>query len=195
MESVRCARTMRRGIGKWIDNLQLLDDRAGPPVRDDERQRILMFRANVDEMNVEPIDLGHELREGVQLRLALAPIVIRRPIARECLSRRQLHALRLICDGFLLGPLRCGDAPAQVGERFFGHVDAEGTDCGCCRLVDLVFHTSSPLCCYMTDWPRDGAARKPRTAPSHERMPTFSVVWNGGYTVYPSSPSPISAGI
>ena len=55
--------------------LQLLDDRAGPPVRDDERQRIFMFRANVNEMNVEPIDLGHELRQGVQFRLALAPIV------------------------------------------------------------------------------------------------------------------------
>src|SRR6266566_4258795 len=86
--------------GKRIDDLQLLDDRAGPPVRDDERQRILMFRTNVDEMNVEPIDLGHELREGVQLRLALAPIIIRRPIARECLSRRQLHALRCIRDRF-----------------------------------------------------------------------------------------------
>jgi hypothetical protein len=52
MESVRCARAMSRGIGKWIDNLHLLDDRAGPSVRDDERQRVLMFRTNVDEMNV-----------------------------------------------------------------------------------------------------------------------------------------------
>src|SRR5260221_13233929 len=106
MESVRCARTMRRGIGKWIDNLQLLDDRAGPPVRDDERQRILMFRANVDEMNVEPIDLGHELREGFHLRLALAPIVIRSAIAREGLSRRHLHASRCIRDRVPFWPSR-----------------------------------------------------------------------------------------
>jgi hypothetical protein len=42
---------MCRGIGKWIDDLQLLDDRAGPPVRDDERQRVLMFRTNVDELD------------------------------------------------------------------------------------------------------------------------------------------------
>src|SRR5215470_11304051 len=75
MESVRCAPAMCRRIGQWLDDLQLLDDRAWPPVRDDEWQRILMFRTNVNEVNVEPIDLGDELREGVQSRLALAPIV------------------------------------------------------------------------------------------------------------------------
>src|SRR5918994_3668593 len=54
-----------------VRNLQLLDDRAGPSVRDDERQRIFMFRTNVNEMNVQPIDLGDEVREGLQLLLAL----------------------------------------------------------------------------------------------------------------------------
>jgi hypothetical protein len=32
-------------------------------VRDDERQRILMLRTHVNEMNVESIDLGDELRQ------------------------------------------------------------------------------------------------------------------------------------
>jgi hypothetical protein len=49
---------MCRGIGQWIDNLQLLDDRAGPSVRDNERHRIVMFRTNVNEMNLQRIDLG-----------------------------------------------------------------------------------------------------------------------------------------
>src|ERR671913_11597 len=62
MESVRCARAMCRRICKWIDDLQLLDDRSGPSVTDDERQRIFMFRTNVNEMNVQPIDLGDEVR-------------------------------------------------------------------------------------------------------------------------------------
>src|ERR1019366_10744586 len=52
MESIRCARAMCRGIGKWVDDLQLLDDRARPSVRDNERQRILMSRTNLDEMNI-----------------------------------------------------------------------------------------------------------------------------------------------
>ena len=64
VEGVRRAPAMRRGIGQRIDDLQLLDDRAGPSVRDDERQRIRMFRTNVNEVNVQPVDLGDELRQG-----------------------------------------------------------------------------------------------------------------------------------
>ena len=64
---LRCARAMGRGIRQWIDDLQLLDDRAGPSVRDDERQRIFMFRTNVDEVNVDAIDRRHELRQGIEL--------------------------------------------------------------------------------------------------------------------------------
>src|SRR3954447_10547339 len=101
MERIRGARAMCRGIGQWIDELELLDDRAGPPVADEERQRILMFRTNMNEMNIEPIDLGDEVRQILQSLLALAPVVLRRPIGRECLHRRELYALRQIVDGFL----------------------------------------------------------------------------------------------
>src|SRR5258708_23771841 len=98
MERVRCARAMCRGIGQWIDNLQLLDDRPGPSMRDDERQRVFMFRTNVNEMNVEPVALGDGARQGLQLRLALAPIILCRPLPRAFLSRRDLAALRLSGD-------------------------------------------------------------------------------------------------
>src|SRR5215467_9753691 len=57
VERVRCTRAMRCGIGQGLDNLELLDDRAGPTVRDDERQRMFMFRTHVNEMHVQPIDL------------------------------------------------------------------------------------------------------------------------------------------
>src|ERR1700674_1654470 len=116
MESVRCACAMRRGIGQWIDDLQLLDDGAGPPVRDDEWQRIFMLRTHVNEMNIEPIDLGDEIWQRVQFRLALAPIVIYPPIARELLHRRKLHALRFVGDRFPLGPIRSLYTPAQLPE-------------------------------------------------------------------------------
>ena len=63
---------------------------------DDEWQRILMSRPNVNEMDVQTIDFGDELREGIQAPLALAPVVFCRPVAREFLHRRELHALRCI---------------------------------------------------------------------------------------------------
>ena len=75
MERIRCARPMRRGVGERLDDLQLLDDRARPPVRHDQRQRILVPGANVDEVDVEAVDIGEVVREGVQLGLARAPVV------------------------------------------------------------------------------------------------------------------------
>ena len=45
-----------RGIGERLDDLQLLDDRAGPAVRDDQRQGFLVRRPDMDEMDVEPVD-------------------------------------------------------------------------------------------------------------------------------------------
>ena len=114
MERVRGARAVRRGIGQSIDDLQLLDDRARPSVIDDERQRVFMLRANVDEVDVQPVDLGDELRQGVQPRLARAPVVVRHPVARELLDHGERHALGLIGDGLLLGPVRGRDASTKV---------------------------------------------------------------------------------
>ena len=128
MERVRCAGAMRRGIGQSIDDLQLLDDRARPAVIDDERQRVLVLRPNVKEMDVEPVDLGDELREGVQPGLARAPVVVRHPIARELLDHGQRHALGLIGDGLLLGPVRGSDPSAKVVELLLRHIDVEWTD-------------------------------------------------------------------
>jgi hypothetical protein len=100
------------GIGQGIDDLHLFDDRAGPPVRNDQRQRIFMFRTNMNKVNVQPVDLGDELRQGAQSRLHLAPVVFRPPMAREGLNGRELHALRRIRDGFSFGPPGCVDARA-----------------------------------------------------------------------------------
>src|SRR5215216_447916 len=130
MERVRCARAMSRWIGQWLDDLQLLDDRAGPSVQDDERQRIFMLRADVDEVDVQPVDLGYEVRQSLQFRLALAPVVLVVPVARERLHRRQLHALRGILDGLLLGPARRRDTRPQVLELRLRDADVEGADGG-----------------------------------------------------------------
>ena len=87
VEGVLRAAAEGRGVGERADELDLLEDRAGPAVRDDDRQRALVLRTHVDEVDVEPVDLGDELRQGVELRLALAPVVVRRPVAREVLER------------------------------------------------------------------------------------------------------------
>jgi hypothetical protein len=104
MERVRFAGAVRRGLGVRLDDLQLLDDRAGPPVGDDQRQRVLVPGADVDEMDVQPVDLGHEVRQGVQFPLARAPVVVGRPVAYELLHHHEPHALRVVGDRLALGP-------------------------------------------------------------------------------------------
>jgi len=87
----------------------------------------------VDEVDVQPVDLGDELRHGVEPRLALAPVVLGQPVARDRLDRRQLHALRGIRDTLLLGPAHGRETRAQVLEVRLGDVDRERADRGVAR--------------------------------------------------------------
>src|SRR5262249_42534194 len=136
------ASAMRRGICQRIDDLELFDDRAWPSVRHDYRQRIGMLRTHVDEVDVDTIDLRDELREGIELRLALPPVVLGLPVACELLDGGELYALRLILDGFPRRPAGCHDTAFQIGEGLVGNMNLERADsfgpalggcvCGCC---------------------------------------------------------------
>ena len=120
---------MFHGVGKWSYDLQLLNDRAGPSVSDDYRKSVRILRANMDEVNVDTVDVRHELRIRIEFRLGLPPVVILCPIVGEFLHRRELNALRRISDRFLLRPTRRRDAFEHVRDRFFRNVDVEGADC------------------------------------------------------------------
>src|ERR1700728_3068543 len=88
-----------------------------------------MLRAHVNEMDVEPVNLGDEVRHGVDLRLALPPIMLTCPVLRELLHGCELDALRCIRDRFLFGPQRRFHASAEVDELLVWNADAEGADC------------------------------------------------------------------
>jgi hypothetical protein len=83
---------------------------------------------DVDEVDAEPVDLGRELRQRVQFRLALAPVVVGRPVARQLLQHRQLHALRPIADQLLVRPARRRDARTQRLDLRLGNLDRERPD-------------------------------------------------------------------
>src|SRR5262245_50431222 len=108
---------------------------------------MVMLRTNVNEVNVQPIDLGDELRQGVHSCLDFTPVVVCRPIVREGLNRRELHALRCIRDGFSFGPLCRVDAPAQVGQFRFWNIDMKWTNSGLitARLLCVVTHSYAPF--------------------------------------------------
>src|SRR5690348_6198848 len=94
----------------------------------------------MDEVNVQPVDLSLELRKRVQSRLATAPVVLGRPVAREVLYRRQLHTLRSIADEFPGRPAGRIDAAAQLVELALRYFDSERPDSTLCARSRGVAH-------------------------------------------------------
>src|SRR6266478_7748164 len=58
------------------DDLQELEDRARPAVSKNDRQGILVFRSNVNEMNPETVNLGAKLWKPIQCPFNPTPIVV-----------------------------------------------------------------------------------------------------------------------
>lgn len=68
----------------------------------------------MNEINVYSIHVGRELSQRIQLCFHLATVVAAAPIPNSFLQLVQLRTLRLIGDGFFIGPLRGHDASAEV---------------------------------------------------------------------------------
>ena len=79
MEGVRCAAAMRGRIGQGINDLELFNDGPGPPMSDDQRQRAIVLRPNVNEVDVHAIDLSDKLRQGVEPRFYSSALVSQAP--------------------------------------------------------------------------------------------------------------------
>src|ERR1035438_9219489 len=87
-----------------------------------------MLGTDVDEMNVQPVNLGREVRQGVQFRLTGAPVVLGPPVACELLYQLEPHALRVVGDRLAVSPRRCREPPTQIGDFLFWKFDTERPD-------------------------------------------------------------------
>ena len=110
-------------IGERGDDLQVLDDRAGPPMGHHERHRVLVPRSHVQDMDVHAVDPRAELRHCVEPGLQRSPVVPVRPVGAQLAQVGERHALGRI--GLRARPPRARDALAQVAELRVGDVDAE----------------------------------------------------------------------
>jgi hypothetical protein len=130
MEGVLAAAAVRRRIGQRADRVDQLDHRAGPAVGHEQRQRILVRRRDVDEVDVYAVDLGDELRKRVHARLNPAEVVLGSPVAGEGLQDFELDSLRPVGDELLARPPCRGDAPAQIDDLLFEILDVERPNLG-----------------------------------------------------------------
>jgi hypothetical protein len=128
VEGVLGAPAEGRRVRERVDDLQEFDDRARPPVRHEQRQGILVRGPDVRELDVQPVDLGDELRQRVQRRLDLAPVVAVAPVLDERAQLRQLDTLRPVADSLPVRPARRPNAALKFVDLLLRHVDPERAD-------------------------------------------------------------------
>ena len=97
-------------------------------MRDDQRHRFRMQRTDVQEMNVEPVDFGGELRKAIEPRLARTPIVLFRPIAADVLDPFQRRALAPVLDQFGFRPARVAQPRFEIVKHVVADRNAIGFD-------------------------------------------------------------------
>src|SRR4029077_14835716 len=102
-----------------------LHDRSRPSVRENDRERVPVRRAHVDEVNAEPVDLGAVLWEGVEASLEPTPVVLVAPVRDQRLSLLEGYALRPVTDSFPLRPSSGRQPTLEIVERLLRYLDRE----------------------------------------------------------------------
>ena len=99
---------VRLRVGQPRDDVEELDDRAGPAVREEQRQRVRVRRARVDEVDRLAVDARAEVLELVEPRLLRAPVVLVAPV---------LDQLAQVVDRDPVLPARALDLVREAGPR------------------------------------------------------------------------------
>jgi hypothetical protein len=97
-------------------------------VGQDQRQRTGPGRANVQEVDLLAVDLGGELRVGVQPRLRRAPVELLQPVPRERPDALAGLAVAVARAGQFSWPQRVAEPAVEVLEGFGRDIDAERPD-------------------------------------------------------------------
>ena len=135
--------TVTSGVAEERYDLEQLDERAGPAVGDDQRERGRPRAALVDKVDAQAADGGAEVREGVDGALLRPPVEVRLPVAHQVVQVGQARAVLPIGPGDLVGPAGARQPRLQVRELGFGDLDSERLDV---HMQTFRFRFSTPAC-------------------------------------------------
>ena len=94
VEGVLGAAAVRDRVDERLDHVEVVDERAGVGVGEQQRSRALVRRPHVHEVDRLAVDLGRELRERVDPRLGGAPVERGAPVL-DGVARGRSSACRL----------------------------------------------------------------------------------------------------
>src|SRR5271165_6857560 len=80
----------------------------------------------MQEMDVQPVDLGPVLAESVEGRLASTPVVLGSPIFDQTLHAIELYPLREIPNCLAVRPASESKPSPKVVQLLLGHIDRKG---------------------------------------------------------------------
>ena len=92
-------------------------------MRQDQWERVGNGRADVQEVDLEPVERRAELRQRVQPCLGSAPVVLLGPVSAQVLQVGERDALRPVCDGLPFWPSGSGEARLEVVQVSLGDRD------------------------------------------------------------------------
>ena len=119
---------MRTRISQRTEDVEELDHRPGPAVRDDQWQRVGLRRADVHDVNWLTVNVGHDVLERIQARFLSTPVETIAPIRDELAQVLELSAL-VPADPFD-GVRKAGlaEARSKVVEVGVGNRDPERSE-------------------------------------------------------------------
>ena len=125
VERIRCIAAVGGGVGQGPDNLQELDDGAGPAMREDQGLGVVLGRANVQKVDVHTVDVGDELWQCIDARLHHPPVVALPPVRAELLHVGEGDALTPVGNRLGLRPPRARQPLFEVPKGRVGNLNLE----------------------------------------------------------------------
>jgi hypothetical protein len=125
VEGVGPVAAVRGRVRQRADDVQELDDRPRPAVRDDQRGGVGFGGADVCEVHMRAVDLGGELRPLVEPGLGRPPVVLVPPVPDQLPQVVRRYAVRPSHPGQLVGPAGAVEAVVEVVEVALRDVDEE----------------------------------------------------------------------
>src|SRR2546421_7407606 len=93
IEGISGISTVTGRVGQWADDLIHLEERPGPPVRNEQWKRVHSFPPDMKKVEVNAIDLSGKLRESVEKAFLGSPIVALVPVVYQLPQIRKARSI------------------------------------------------------------------------------------------------------